>query len=478
MKGFLTGFVLSTLLMFSVVYFSVGNPNLMTSLFEIPEETVEVVEIIEETPETSNNPTYIDHLQKGDTLFESGFYPLAITEYQMASDLEPTLSEPFTKLGEAYYLNDEYENAKATLQTALINNPNNITAQVLLGKTHLSLESFETAKTQFDSSDPSNTEVLYYRALLNAYFGDYENATIDLNKVITAGDYPSYSQNAQTIISSINEANLAEDGNPNYLKTLIAQSFSESNESSLAISLLYDVLREEPTYRDAWIILGYTYLSLEHYRDAQDALLKALELDPTKTETRYFLGLAYFGEDEYASALTQIELAIESGYEPRVQAYQKLADIAVLATEYKKAVEAYENVLVLNSSDVNLYIRPVWLYIDKLDQPDRAIELAEQAVTEHLNEAMSYNLLGWALTAAGDYSNAEYNLNYALVLNPDLAAAYLNLGVWHEKQGHTTEAQEHYKRAYTLDPGSSVGNLAANRYNEILAQEESLNPPT
>jgi tetratricopeptide (TPR) repeat protein len=479
MKNFLIGFVLSTFLMFGMVYVTAIQPNLMTSLFEVPDEPIDI--IIETPPDTSNNPTYLDHIEKGSTLFDNHFYPLAITEFEMATELEPTLSEPFYKLGNAYYSNYEYEKARLVLETANTNNPANLNATVLLGKTYLALEQFETAKEHFDTAPAESTEVLYYRALLNSFIGDYDNAEIDFNKVINAGDFPELAQNAQTFISSIDESKLAEDGNPNYLKTLTARSYSESGESNLAINLLYDILREEPSYRDAWIILGYTYLSLESYRDSQDALQKALELDPTKPETRYFLGLAYFGSDEYSSAVTQIELAIESDYEPRVQAYQKLADTAVLAAEYEKAVEAYENVLIINSADVNLYIRPVWLYLDKLNNLDRAIELGEQAVTEHPDSAMSYNLLGWALTTSGDYANADHHLNYALILDSNLSAAYLNLGWLAQKQNNLEAAKEHYKRCYTLDPDSSVGNLAANRYNEILAQEEAaaseLNPP-
>lgn len=467
--------------MFSLVYVTAVNPNMMVSFFEMPDQPSEIgtIETVVETPETSNNPTYLDHIEKGITLFDNHFYPLAITEFEMAVTLEPSLSEPFYRLGSAYFYNKEYENAQTAFKTALENNSSNIEASVMLGKTYLAQEAFETAKTHFDTAPPESTEVLYYRALLNAFFGDYENAKIDLNKVIAAGDSPDLAKNSQNFLSAIEEAGLAQDGNLNYVKTLIARSYSESNESNLAINLLYEVLSQEPTYRDAWIILGYTYLSLNQYKDSIDALLKALELDPTKAETRYFLGLSYFGEDEYTSAVTQIELAIESGYEPRVQAYQKLADIAVLDAEFKKAADAYEKVLVINSSDVNLYIRPIWLYIDKLNNLPRAIELGELAVSEHPNEAMSYNLLGWAQTANNDFTNAEHNLNYSLILDANLAASNLNLGWLSQKQGNLDAAKKYYKQCYTIEPDTSIGNLAANRYNEILTQEEApSNPPS
>ncbi len=470
MKNFLIGFVFSTLLMFTVVYGTVVNPSLMTNIFDTSESQDEIIETADTTitEEKSINPSYLERLQKGNTLFEGGYYPLAITEYEYAAEFEPTLSEPYYKLGQAYFYDYSYENAREALNIAIQNNPSNLDAQVLLGRVYLTIEQFETAKTHFDSLGRGVAQVEYYQGLLNAFFKDYENAEINFNFVIESGADGALSSNSQTYLAAIEDAALAEEGSPLYLQTLIAQGYTETEEVELAMASLYEILREEPTYRDAWIILGYAYLTQEHYRDAQDALLKALELDPAKPETRYFLGLSYFGEDQYAAAVTQLQLAVESGYEPRVQAYQKLADVAVLAEQFDIAVKAYETVLILNSSDVTLYIRPIWLYLDKLNNADRAKELAEQAIQEHPNNAMSYNLLGWVQVAQNDLSNAEQNLNYALILDSDLAAAYLNLGWLEQKKENFEQAKEHYKRCYTLDPSGSVGNLAANRYNEIL----------
>jgi tetratricopeptide (TPR) repeat protein len=123
----------------------------------------------------------------------------------------------------------------------------------------------------------------------------------------------------------------------------------------------------------------------------------------------------------------------------------------------------------LDSGDVDLFIRPVWIYIDQLKNPKKAMEWAKRAVTEHPNEAMSYNLMGWAQMANDDLEEAEQNLNYALVLDSKLAAAYLNFGVLYEKEGKLEQAKENYKRAYTLDPSGSVGNRAAENYNRLLS---------
>ncbi|MDP2624824.1 MAG: tetratricopeptide repeat protein [Candidatus Peregrinibacteria bacterium] len=479
MKGFIIGLAISTTVMFGVVYATIINPSLLTNIIGANETNDEFITVEtegnglnEEFPvEETTNLSYQELIKKGNTLIESGYPGLAVFEFQAAIQLETKNDEGFYKLGEAYFYDENHVDAANNLQTAIDLNSENLEAKILLGKTYIELEQFENAKAHFDTINSTSATVLYYKGILDAYFGNYDQAQITLQKVIDSGESADLSQNANNYLNSMAEFALAQDAIESYKKTLVGRSLAETDQPTLAISLLYDVLREEPDYRDAWIIIGFVYLSTESYEDAQDALLKAVELDPTKGETRYFLGLAYFGEEEIESAIIQFELALESGFEPQVQVYQKLGDAAVLIGDYTKAAGAYENVLTLNSSEVDLYIRPVWLYLDHLNDIPKALELAERATLEHPNEAMGYNLLGWAQTINGDYVAAEQNLNYALILDPDLSAGYLNLGRWHELQGQYEEAKDNYKRSYTLDADGSVGNLAAQLYNKLVEKQ-------
>jgi tetratricopeptide (TPR) repeat protein len=81
---------------------------------------------------------------------------------------------------------------------------------------------------------------------------------------------------------------------------------------------------------------------------------------------------------------------------------------------------------------------------------------------------MGYNLLGWAQLTLNQLDDAEHNLNYALIIDPNLAAAHFNLGRWYHTQDKLDEAKSSFKQAYTIDPGGPIGNLAAEKYNEIV----------
>ena len=470
MKRFLFGFLLSLGLITGVVYVTVILPeNTKTDvlgsdkIFQGDQESFE-----SESIATVTSDTYRERIAKGDTLFQSGHFLLAGVEYQAATQLEPRLSEPYFRWGQAQFHGEKYQSALTALQKAVELDASNQDAHILLGKTMLKLEQTNAAQALFDGLTFENIEATYYQGILAAVFGDYDKAIDRFNKVIEIGTQPELAKNAANFLDSMSTNAPAEDPNPMTIKTLVARSLAETEETSLAIPLLYDVLREEPDYRDAWIILGYSYLSQNKFPEAQNALFKAVELDPTKAESRYFLGLSYFGLDDYTSAVIQLELAIESGFEPQVQAHQKLGDAAVLAQNYPKAAEAYEKVLILNSSDIELFVRPVWLNIEHLNEPDRALELANQAVREHPGNAMAYNLLGWAQISIRDMENAGKNLRYALIIDPKLPAAHYNLGLWNEQQGNLQDAEDEYKQAYTLDPGGPIGNLAAERYNTLM----------
>lgn len=481
MKRFILGLLLSSIIVFGTVYGTVLNPTLFSNLlnaFHSDENaTSDPTEQSEglpssEIPSTSSNPDFLKRITKGDTLFEGGYYDLSIIEYQFAVQLDPTSSEALYKLGQAYFYNNDYENAQIPLEEAMKADPTNEKIQLFYGKNLIELQDIEGAKAHFLSLTSTSPTVIYYKGIFAAYDSDYEGAKNNFNAVVKDGSDKTLVNHATSYLNAMAEFDLAQDSPESYKKTLVSQSLIETDENTLAINLLYNVLRDEPDYRDAWILLGYAYLNEKKYTDAEDALLKAIEMDPTKAETRFYLGLSYFGLEEMASAVTQFELALQSGYEPRVQVYQKIGDAAVLLGNYTKAAEAYENAIALNSDDVTLFIRPVWLYLDHLNNIERALELSQQAIITHPDNAMGYNLKGWAETYAQDYTAAEQDLSYALILDPNLAAAHLNFGRLYETQGNLDAAKESYKRAYTLDPASSIGGSAADKYNALVAKEQ------
>ena len=442
-----------------------NKTDLWTSILSLTQEEPE-----ENKVKTSEN--YESYLAKGDLLFENGYYTLAINEYASAAQEKPEAAEPYNLIGNTYLELRNYEKSLSNFQISLEKSSENINAVIGMAKSYFHLSQFDTARNFLDSSNlAENPEVKYYLAMLYAYEGEYDRSKETFTKVTEETDITSeLAANSQKFLDSYTTYDAQLGGQESHLRTLIAEACTKVSQDELAITILYQVLSQTPTYRDAWILLGYAYLNLEKYEDSASAFEEAIELDTTKPETNYFLALAYLGQDRYEEAITYLELALVYGFEPQVQVYQKLAETYFLIPDYELATRNYEKVLDLNDTDVNYFVRPIWLNMEKLGNIDKALELAKWALSSHPDEAMSYNLMGWAMISAQDYEEARTYLEDALSMDDDLAAAYLNLGTIDEIEGDLESAKENYKQAYTLDQNDSVGALAAEKYNNLLNQ--------
>ena len=88
--------------------------------------------------------------------------------------------------------------------------------------------------------------------------------------------------------------------------------------------------------------------------------------------------------------------------------------------------------------------------------PDEALYMIEDITTQRNdtdeNVAWSYNLKGIILMDRKDYPGATAAVNKAIALNPDLAVAYLNLGLILTDQGLTQQGIDEYRKALKIEP--------------------------
>jgi len=459
-----------------------SEPNGIDPTTETEEEeetTTPDIETIEETQPEEITKTYTQYIQEGDAHLANLLITSAIDSYTKATILNPNLSEPLTKLGEAYLKNNDPKNAQTAFEKALTIDENSTTIKIGIARSYLNQRNIEAAKNivwEISTQDPL---VKYYTAMILILYKDFDGSkNLFTELVATQEDTentqdpqpqidPEIIENSQIFLSAYETFYYFTGGEQLHLQTLLAKALTDVDEFETSIPLLYDIINEKNNYRDAWIILGYAYLNTDKILDAIDAFTQAKALDEEKPETLFFLGLAHFANNEINEAVFYIEQADENGYEPKDQINAKLGDLYLLQQEYKKSSAKYEKVLAKNTSNMGVFIRVVWLNIDKLNNPEKALEYAYIALENHPEDAMSYNLVGWSLTALENYKEAEKYLAKAIEMDPEFDAAALNMGWFYEKQGQKALAKEYYKRAYALGGNNSIATLAATRYNNL-----------
>lgn len=470
-------FIGLTLYVFEVFPFNAGGPFIEEKKEQIEDRISEsnIPDFLESNTDekVERTKSYPEHMKRGQLLSDQKYYTLAIAEFETAHKLSPSNPAPLTQIGIINYNLKDYVKAKLNFQEVLKLNPNNLTATSYIIKILIAEKKLNEAKEKLDEIDIHNQETKFLQAVLSGYKKDYEQSKNQLHEVIGMNTESQIAIYAKDFLSSYDEFNSNQGGENIHLTTLLSKSAVNSEQYDIAIQMLFEVLKQKKNYRDAWIILGYAYLNQEKFNDAVDALLEAQKLDPQNPQTTFFLGIGYYGLKNMEKAVEALEIAKKNGYEPVVQINQKLAEIYLQMKEYEKSAENYEAVVNLYNQDVYYYVRPISLYIDKLDKPEKALALAEKAIQAHPNEAMSYNLLGWASISMNKLEEAQMLLDKAYHLDPNLDAIHLNYGILSEYQKNNSSALDYYSKAYELGNGNSISNIASERYNNIIKESEN-----
>ncbi len=415
--------------------------------------------------------SYDSSMKEGDQDIQQGAFQEALNSFIAASQMEPAKLEPYLKIGEAYYYLDNSDKAQENFEYILKKEPQNERASIFLARTFIKKSDFLNALNILLSLSPENQEVRYYIGLLRLLQEELDKGQNNLQQAADINNQSPTGQKAQNVLNNIAEFNLFTDGKNVHLKTLIGRSFAQNGEYQLAIEQLKNVLKENKQYRDAWIMLGFSYYMVQKYDLSIETLNNAYDLDPEKAETQYFLGLSHAKMTNNDKALTYLILALKNGFEPRIEVQKRIADLYLTNENYDEALSTYQDIIKENqANDINLYVRPIWILLELKKQPVEALELAKQALTKYPDQAMSYNLVGWSYLGSDELAAAQENLDKAMQMDPNLQAVYLNQGDLYFKRGDSAKARDFYERAYFIDKTSAIGGLAATKYNALVQQ--------
>ena len=410
--------------------------------------------------------TATDLPQKAFNLMSSGQYLEAAETYVQILKTDPNNAELWVKLAEAYLAGGDFEKARSSVNQALKIEAK-VEYQVVKARIMVGQGKYFAADEYLRSLPSSEPAVAYLLSVVNGLLGEQAKAQEYANQA--AAGSGELAGRAQRLVAAYNEYASFSGAQPPHLYALLSRAHLQNTEYYAAVELAKKAIKMRKDYRDAWILLGYGYFSLAKYDFALEALQNAYELDPTDASTTYLLGIIHQLMKNYSEAASFLSLSLNNGYHDAVNIHQHLADIYLADAKYDRAIDEYME-LIGDQSKVNDYVKPIWIAIDILKDGDRAMKLAEKAKTQFPNDALSYNLVGWAQFSAGLYAEAEQNLKQALAIDPHLAAAAFNLGKLYEAQGEIPAAVIQYQAAADWGKGSSIGDLAAERYTQLSAQ--------
>lgn len=235
-----------------------------------------------------------------------------------------------------------------------------------------------------------------------------------------------------------------------------------------ALDEVKKVLELNPIHEAGLQLAGYLSAQLGHEDDARRYYNDYLELNPGDAAVRMKIAydLAQAGDPVGAVGLIEEGIALDSA---NITLYEQLGNFALSAAAriaeqaggangnlpppeaielFEKALRAYDRVYAQKGQDTDVSIlRNMMAANMQLQNYNRAIEIAEQALATHRDEAQVWSLYADALQKLGQLDRALAALDSTAARDPDYANIAARKGKWLLEQGRVTQALPAFREA-------------------------------
>lgn len=241
---------------------------------------------------------------------------------------------------------------------------------------------------------------------------------------------------------------------PQELTDLGALEVQRNNPKGAAVYFL-NALKQDPEFIDARQRLGFTYLSLRKFQQAEVELQRVLKT--RKTERTVILALAeiynYKGRGDETISLVSTLPALAKE-DPLV--YQVMGNAYRVKGLYQKACDVFREGLALSAEDPDLSLGLAAALIDNAE-PAVALELLKQVVSKNRRFKEAYRLLAGLQIRSGDRDAALQTLHSLAELTTEDPDVLFMIGLLHFDQRNIKKGGEIGKDLLTEFPLRAQG---------------------
>lgn len=369
---------------------------------------------------------------------ELGQRQLAIQTYQRAIEIAPSDKRLCYNLASAYIGLNDYERAIVYLQKALEIDVAYVKAANKLKevKDYLARQDAQKYALLVEASEAEdNLEKELYQAALELYRKDKFKEALqkleDFEEDVTMVDFY-------------------------YLKAITLQNLGKRDEGIVQYEMALEL---DDRHFNTNLNLGTIYYNDKNYVEAVKLLETAYARKPNDMPLLYDLGQAQYYAKEYKAAITSLE-KYTSHHSKNSEAWLLLGKSYSELDQSKSAASAFDKARQYGGQDddiANSLQNSIAKYgreASELTQKGNfqgAIDILEQAIEEHSEEASLYFNLGLNYMEVGNYKKARTAFTKAIDMDATHAKAYQALGlIYYEKEEFSTAAA--YYQA-TIDAG-------------------------
>jgi len=408
-------------------------------------------------------------------------------------------SAEYLRDAQAYIDKGEINVGVIQLKNALLADPANKEARLLLGQAYLTQKDGLSAEKELRRAQElgaAREDVLapLGRALLmtgqngkvlqeiNPESGDSESLRLDI--LVLQGE--AYLATGKLAMAG-EQFSRALELKPTEVEALLgkARIAYHNKDTAGATELIGRALSSEPDNTNAWALKGELLRAAGQQQEAQAAFEKALAADPDNVAARvgHATVLLVLGEPDQANE--EIDGLLKS-YPGLYLAHYLKALVLNQQQQLGPAQESVQHALkqapghlpshllagtiAYQQGDLNQAEQQLRIYVNgapgnsqaskllaatllKLEQPDKAIEVLEPGVSSASQDAQYLSLLGSACLSLGDTARGMQYLEQAAAIAPDVAGIRAQLAIGQLVQGDVEQGISELKSAVDLGQG-------------------------
>lgn len=382
------------------------------------------------------------HLRKFQNFNALQMRDSALVQLKKMRDLNPGNLTTLHTLSQYYLGLDDEEAARNILEEARERNSRNPQTVILLAEIYIQNSEWDQVGRAFTAmlEDP-----LIYpsqkRELVRFMLQQYQHHP----------DEPLLEEQTRLIVKRFSEIE------PEYgpAQLIAAEFYTKTGESELALEKLEQANRVVPEERDAWRQRFQLLFAMEKYQQVINLSGSAESQVSDDAIIQFFTGASYMLTGRPAEAEIWLDRATLSPArrEFRSVVYGAVGDVKQELDKVDEAIQAYERAIRLDASNHNAMNNYAYFLAEQEQQLDKALKLAEQAVSQQPENASYLDTLGWIYFKSGNLIQAEQYLQIAIKTGVAGAEIFEHLGDVYHEMGETENAKIWWKRAFEEDPG-------------------------
>jgi tetratricopeptide (TPR) repeat protein len=408
----------------------------------------------------SRDPEYIDgHRLESQVLLAKGDAKKAVEVLERLDHTYPDTPLIKYQLAQAYLQNNNLNQAKAALDQVISANPNYADAIVLLAEINLRSGHGEAVIEPLTRLLNRNPELKPAALLLAAAYGSldrFDDAAIVVGEQAKLAPRDPKAQMALGL--TLRQANRNGEARQVFEKAAeLAPDSLWPVEQLVELDLLekhFDVARQRvrhqfekaPDSPAAHFFEGKILAAEEKWDLAEAELQKTLQLDPNLSNAYELLVQAYLATNKLPQALNQLQAQLAKNPND-VSALMTLALLRERTNDFVKARDAYERLLAIEPNSISALNNLAYLYVDRLNDLDKAYDLARKARDLQGNDPAIADTFGWILSKRGDYQQALPILQESAAKLSDSPEVQFHLGMTAYMMGQTDLARVALQKA-------------------------------